>query len=417
MTTTRYLKRILDPTLADTIAELPAVLLTGPRAAGKTTTAQRHANTIVRLDQPAEAAVARADPDGLLSGLASPVLIDEWQAVPTILGAVKRAVDADPSPGRFLITGSAAAESDLGLWPGTGRFVRLPLYGLTPRERRGAVGGPALLDLLVEQGLEAVPHPKDPTDLRGLVRELLVPGFPMAALHIPIQRRRHWQSSYLEQVVTRDAPNLEPGRDPTRLRRYLEVLAVHTATVADDATLFRAAGINRRTAQAYDALLTGLSLADRLPAWWSNRVKRLVQRPKRLFCNAALAATAIGIDEAGIMRDGTVLGRLLETFAIAQLRAELPTCRHPARLYHLRTEQGRHEVDVVAELPGQGIIAFEIKATVAPKTDDARHLAWLRDKLGERFVAGVVLHAGPRVFALGDRLGAVPIACLWSPSP
>ncbi|MCK6529498.1 DUF4143 domain-containing protein [Myxococcota bacterium] len=409
-----YLPRLVDPVLRDLLADLPAVMLTGPRATGKTTTAARLARSVVHLDRPEEAAVAAADPDAVLRGREPPVLIDEWQAVPSILGAVKRAIDRDPVPGRFLVTGSARSELAPDLWPGTGRLVRVPLYGLTTRERVGAADRPGLMERIVQGGLDAVEPPADPPDLRGYVTELLTSGFPQPAVHLPPSRREIWLSSYLDQVITRDAATVDHGRDPVKLRRFLETLAVNTAGVVDDATLCRTAGINRRTAQAYEALLTDLSLVDTFPGWWSNRTKRLVQRPKRFLVDAALAAAAVGIDEDGILRDAAVLGRLLETFVAAQVRAELPASRVRARLYHLRTEQGRQEVDILAELPRQDLVALEVKATSAPGRADARHLAWLRDEVGDRFVAGLVLHAGARVFRLDDRIAAVPIACLWS---
>jgi len=85
-----------------------------------------------------------------------------------------------------------------------------------------------------------------------------------------------------------------------------------------------------------------------------------------------------------------------------------------ARFYHLRTEQGRQEVDLLVEVGAGSVLGIEVKASAAPSTDDAKHLAWLRDQLGDRFVVGVVLHTGPRSFTLGDRLVAAPISTLWA---
>src|SRR3990170_6238639 len=101
-----YLPRLVDGQIDALLAELPAIFLTGPRATGKTTTAARRAATIVRLDREAEAVAVRADPDAALRGLPEPILLDEWQVVPSVLGAVKRAVDSRPDPGRFLVAGS-----------------------------------------------------------------------------------------------------------------------------------------------------------------------------------------------------------------------------------------------------------------------------------------------------------------------
>ena len=116
-----YSARLLDGAIQTLFKQLPALLLVGPRASGKTTTAARHARSMVRLDTDAEAQAFRADPDAALRGLQEPILIDEWQMVPGVLGAIKRAVDARPDPARFIITGSVRAELDGEWWPGTGR--------------------------------------------------------------------------------------------------------------------------------------------------------------------------------------------------------------------------------------------------------------------------------------------------------
>ena len=410
-----YLPRLLDPVIRDLLAELPALLIVGPRATGKTTTAAGHANTVVRLDRTAEAAAFEADPDAALAGLPTPVLLDEWQSVPAVLGAVKRAVDQDPKPGRFLLTGSVRADLDHETWPGTGRLVRLRMLGMTQAERLGlAAEHRPFLDRLATG--EAFEQPADPPDLRGYLEMALRGGFPTSALRESPNARQRWLESYVEQLITSDAAHLESGRDPERIRRYFEAYALNSAGVVNDKTLFEAADINRKTANAYEQLLKNLLVIESIPAWSTNRIKRLVKSPKRYLTDAALAGALLRVDVAAAMRDGDLLGRLLDTFVASHLRAELEICTTRPRLFHLRAEDGRHEIDLLAELGGHRVLGVEIKASAAPRADDAKHLAWLRDQLDDRFVAGVILHTGPKVYRLGDRIQAVPICCLWAQS-
>ena len=406
-----YRPRLVDGLIGTLLAELPAIFVTGPRAAGKTTTADRHAATVVRLDREAEAVAFRADPDAAMRGMAEPVLLDEWQLVPGVLGAVKRAVDSDARPGRYLVTGSVRGDLDGDLWPGTGRLTRVPMFGMTVREQAGQGPAAPFLDR-VAAGDDLAPA-SDTPDLRGYVELALRGGFPEPALRLGELARRHWLESYVEHLLTRDAEQVDGGRDPARLRRYLEAYALNTAGVVEERTLFEAAGINRRTAQAYERLLTNLLVVEALPAWTSNRLKRLVLAPKRHLVEPALAGAVLGLDASLVLRSGDLLGRLLESFVVAQLRAELAVSAVRPRLSHVRQQQGRFEVDLLAELAGGRLVAMEVKADAAPGPDAARHLAGLRDRYDTEFAAGIVFHTGPRAYRLGDRLIAAPISTLW----
>jgi predicted AAA+ superfamily ATPase len=416
--TTPYAPRIVDEVLARHVRHHPAILIVGPRATGKTTTAGRLARTVIRLDRPAQAAVASADPDAALRGLEEPVLIDEWQIVPDVLGAVKRAVDADPRPGRFLITGSVRGDVDSPTWPGTGRLLQVMMYGLTVSETQGRVPQSPLLDRLADGDLgQLSTSSTESLDLRDYAELSLLGGFPEPVLRLPATERGPWLESYIDQLLTRDVAELSGGRDPHLLRRFLEACALNTAGVVEQRALYEAAGIAKATSDAYEKLLRNLLVVETLPAWlpawWSNRLKRLIRSPKRYLLDSALALAALRLDINGLMADGDMLGRALDTLVMAQLRAEIPRCVSQPRLFHLRQERGRHEVDIIVEYGGGRVFAIEVKATSAPKRDDARHLAWLREELGERFVGGAVLHTGQRAFILDERIIAAPIATLW----
>ncbi|MGF1668245.1 MAG: ATP-binding protein [Acidimicrobiia bacterium] len=408
----RYVPRMADEVLASMIRDHPAIAVTGPRASGKTTTAARHAATTIALGLPPTASAFAADPGTALSGRPEPVLVDEWQLVPDTLAAVKDLVDADPRPGRFLLTGSARADLDVATWPGTGRLVGLRMYGLTEREIDGRIGGPAWLTRVAAGD---VPEPgPSPDDLRGYVGRALGSGFPEARLRQDGDGRIRWLTSYVDQLVTRDAIDAAPGRDPVRLRRFLEAFTINSGGVVDDATLFQAAGINRVTAQAYESLLAGLFVIDRLPAWTSNRLKRMVQSPKRFVVDPALFTGVLGVTVEDVLSDGDLLGRVLETWAVAQIRAEAETLVPRPRLHHLRTAGGRQEIDLVVEFGARRLCAIEIKATSNPTRQDARHLRWFRTEFGTAVTAAVLLHTGKHTFEIDEGVIATPLASLWS---
>jgi hypothetical protein len=413
MASFKYTARLVDESLRQLFDELPALLITGPRAAGKTTTAQRLAATVVHLDQRAEAEPFRDDPDAALRSLPEPVLLDEWQAVPEVLGAVKRAVDRGSGAGRFLVTGSVHGRLDAPTWPGTGRLVHLRMWALATREILGSPSRPPFLQTLAQADLTAFHAPASAPDLLGYVELALSGGYPEPVLRLRGGGRERWLDSYLDELFTRDAEDLDGARDPELLRRYFEALAVNTAGTAAEKTIYDAATINRSTAIAYERLLTNMFVLDSLPAWSTNRLSRLVKAPKRYLTDTSLFASALHLDKLAVMRDGNLLGRLIETYVLAQIRPELELVGFRPRLFHLREKNGRHEVDLIAELSAGNVVAVEIKSTAAPTRGDARHLEWLREQLGERFLAGAVLHTGPRPFRLSERVFALPICVLW----
>jgi len=405
---------MVDPLLDELISDHPAVLIVGPRACGKTTTGRRHTVGRLRLDRPADASIAHADPDAALADGPFPLLIDEWQLVPEVLGAVKRAVDERPGPGRFILTGSAQADLTAAGWPATGRLIRAEMYGLTEREAKGRAAERPLLDRLLASGPQSVVLPNDIGDIRSYVARALRGGFPEVVLTASDRGRQRWLSSYVDQLVSRDLSMTGSVRDPVRLRRYLQAVAASTAGTPAMKTLADNAGIDLHTATAYDALLEGLLVTERLPAWSTNRLNRLIRLPKRYLLDPAFVGPLLGVDARAVMRAGDLLGRLLDTFVVAQLRADCVLSEHSPQLFHLRDANGRHEVDVIAELRDGRVVGFEIKASAAPVPADGRHLRWLAEAIGDKFALGIVFHTGPRALRFEEGIWALPICALWS---
>lgn len=408
-----YVARLIDQRLRQLTAEFGAVMVLGPRASGKTTSAMRVSQSVIRLDREAEAGPVRGDPDVVLAEFDAPVLIDEWQLVPDVLSSVKRAVDRDDTPGQFLLTGSVRAELLVSSWAATGRIIGVTEWGLTERELRGAITERPLFDVLFDGELEALRSPVSPLTVRDYLECATRGTYPDVALRASEPGRLAWWDSYIDRLINRDAVLADQQRDPVRLRRYLTALASNTAGIVEHKALYGAAGITRRTADSYDTLLEMLFITERVPAWHSNRLNRLTRSDKRYLTDAAMATTLLGVDVRALMRNGDLLGRVMDTFLLSQLRPEVEISLSRPRLHHLRLDSNRREVDLIAEARDGRIIGIECKATASPSAADAAHLRWLRDQLGDQFACGVVFHTGARVQQLGDRITALPIASIW----
>lgn len=407
-----YVERVMDPLLRELLRDFAAVLVLGPRASGKTTTAVRLAKSVFRLDRAADLAALSADAEDVLSEAAKPVLIDEWQLLPGVLAAVKRLVDLDPAPGQFVLTGSASTAA-VNAWPATGRVVRATQWGLSERELRGRSQLESFFDVAFSGRLGRLRPSDDPLRPREYLELALRGGFPDLALHAATQRRERWLRSYVDHALTHDASVIGEDRDPRLMQRYLRAVAANTAGVVVHKTLFDAAGVTRRTGERYDSLLEALFLTEQVPAWSSNQLNRLTRTAKRYVVDPALLGPLLGLEARGVLRSADLLGRLLDTFVLAQLRVERECSKVAPRLYHLRQEHGRREVDLVAEAPDGRVVAIEVKASAGVDLASASHLSWLREQLGADFVAGVVFHTGPTAFRLDERIFALPLSAIW----
>jgi len=368
---------------------------------------------IVRLDRPSEAFAFQADPDDAIRQVGEPVLFDEWQRVPGVLGAIKRTLDSDSFvPDRFVLTGSALPTAGTDGWLGTGRVVDMVMYPMSRREIEGRVGGNLFLDRVLGAPLADFAAPHGVT-LADYVAYALQGGFPEAALVVAPSHRSRWITGYIARLLTHDVQDLAGTRDADALRRYLTALAANTAGVVSNKTLYEIADIGAATARTYAQLLRNLYLLDAVPPWSTNRLSRLVDMPKRFLIDASLAATLLDLTVETVFADGNMLGRIVETFVMSQLRPEVQVSANRPRLYHLRDKDARHEIDVIAEYGGSRVVAVEVKAGASPDPKDFGHLRWLRDILGDRFVRGVLLHTGPLPVQVDDRIIAAPIATIW----
>ena len=371
----------------------------GPRGVGKITSALRLVRSTVELPRDLER--MRIDVEAFLARLPTPVLIDEWQIAGTdLLWTLKRLVDADPTPGRFILTGSVEPATYGPTYPLTGRAVRLVMRPMTMSELDGRGGQPSFIARLAA-GERPSPTAGEPArfEMGWLTRA----GFPAV-------RNMADAALFLEgygALVSQRAG--DEGRDASRLLRTMRALATLEGQAVPDQRIWESADINKATWKDYDDLLERTHLAVPSPAFESNRLKRLTTYPKRFLADTALALALAGLDAARLVDDPTLAGPYVESSVMQQLRPQIDGVG--GTLSHLRTGAGQHEIDAIVEI-GLDVYAFEVKHGSNPSRADARHIEWFRDGLDDRFVAGFVVHTGGDTSSLGDRIWAIPVHLL-----
>lgn len=391
---------------------------------GKTASAARRAATIFQLDTQAHRDLAEADPAQLLEAR-PPVLLDEWQHVPAVWDAVRRAVDRDATPNRYLLAGSMAPTS-APTHSGAGRIVALRMRPLSLVERGLAAPTVSLGHLLSGSR----PPISGATDVRlaDYTREIVRSGFP-GIRHLEGRALRAQLDGYLTRVVDRDFMEQgHPVRTPQALRRWMGAYAAATSMTTTLEKIRKAATsgegelLSKNTVIAYREVLTCLWIIEPVPGWLPSRshLARLTQRPKHQLADPALAARLLGISEEALLsgdepasavpRDGTFLGQLFESLVTLSVRAYAQAAEGALR--HLRTYDGRQEIDLVVERPDHRVVAIEVKLSSTVTDEDVAHLAWLREKLGSDLLDSIVVTTGQHAYRRTDGIAVVPAALL-----
>ncbi|MFA5590904.1 MAG: ATP-binding protein [Lysobacteraceae bacterium] len=401
--------------LRESLADSPVVLVHGPRQCGKTTLAKMVGEplgyTYISFDDDVTRAAADADPVGFVDDLPQRVILDEVQRLPALFTTLKHAVDRERTPGRFLLTGSA----NVLLLPKladslAGRMSVLRLHPLAQCELAGQPG--TFLDLLFSAGFKAGRSQRLGMEL---AETIVAGGYPAALARSTSRRRTAWYRDYIEALVQRDVRDLSRIHSLDALPRLLAVAAAQTAQLFNASDLAAPFQLSRPTIADYVTLLERVFLLERLPPWHSNRISRLIKTPKLHLGDTGLACALLGVDTDALARDRSLLGHLLETFVFQELRRQESWSDMGAGFFHYRDRDGT-EVDVVIEHGTRGLAGVEVKAAATVTERDFRGLSRLRDAMGKRFTAGVVLYDGEATLGFGDRLFAVPIRALWQPA-
>jgi predicted AAA+ superfamily ATPase len=392
------------------MADTPVVFLAGPRQAGKTTLVRQVAEEGLRyltLDDEPTLLSAREDPVGMIRSLDCAV-IDEIQRAPELLLAIKKSVDEDRRPGRFLLTGSA----NLMALPGVadslaGRMETLRLLPLSQSEIEGRTQN--WLDSVFAGRL---PQPGSASRVDDLVGRVLRGGYPEALSRSTARRRMAWARQYLDAIVTRDVRDVAGIEKLEELPRFLRALAQTAGQMCNYTRIAGQVGFDAKTAAKYIGAFEQMYLLRRVDVWARNRLSRVVKTPKLQFLDSGLLAALLELTADEVARDRARFGNVLETFVFSELLKHATTSDGDYRLMYYR-DADKVEVDLVIENASGYWVGVEVKASATIRQSDLRGLKKLAGLAGESLKMGVLLYDGDEILPLGDRFWAAPLSTLW----
>ena len=410
----QFIERNIRPTVVEALTEARAVCLLGARQSGKSTLARaiavdEHPAEYLTLDNDSTRRAALEDPTGFIAGVSGSAVIDEVQRAPDLMLAIKERLDRSNERGQFLLAGSAnilTLPTIADALPGRVDYVRMWPFS------QGELSGrrESFIDRLL---IGEPPRVEDAEVGReAYAARIVAGGFPDAQDRSARGRARFF-TSYVSTILGRDLPDIANVRDATGVERLLRILAARSAGLLSLRGIARELGVDHKTVAAQTRILEELFLVWRLQPWHVNLGSRQVKTPKIYMTDTGLLTHLTNIDAKGIAQSATLAGSIVETFVAMELARQCDWADSQASLFHYRDQQQR-EVDVVLELGSGEVAGVEIKTTAGVRAKDFAGLRYLRDKLGTRFRAGVVLYSGRQTLNFGDRLTAVPLCGLWS---
>jgi uncharacterized protein len=398
--------------IVEALADTRVVLVNGARQAGKSTLVRAVAGERTAewrdLDRPQDRQSALADPMGFVAfdGL---MVIDEIQRAPELLLAIKTTVDADPRPGRFLLTGSSRL---LGLrdLPDTlpGRMETIELWPFSQGEIDGAADG--FIEAAFGLG-PAIRH--ESTVTRAEYADRIVRGgLPEAVARSDPRRRDRFLDSYLQNLIDREVRQLAEIERVPQLTTLIRLLAARSGQLVAAGSLESELKLSRPTVARYLQLLEEVFLVKRIPGWSRNLGTRATSTAKLIFVDSGIAARLLALDALTLRRPGSPFGPLLEGFVLSELTRQLTWTKEPVDLYHYR-DHNKVEVDAILENRRGRAVGIEVKAASTVRSDDFKGLRRLADKLGDDFLLGVVFYTGDTTLPFGPKLRAMPVSALW----
>ena len=404
--------RYIKPLLGEALKDSPAVLIHGPRQCGKTTLARMVGTPkkyeYISFDDDVLTESAKKDPIGFVNELPKRVILDEVQKVPNIFSALKKEIDNHRIPGRFILTGSANILRMPKLSDSlAGRMQILRLHPFSQEEFAGHK--PYFLDALFKRKFKIKKIKQSKSEL---IDRIITGGYPAVFMRPSGRRRVNWYKDYIKTLVQRDILDLSKIHSIDTLPRLLTLSATQTSQLVNFTKLASAFQINRSTVCDYIALFEQMFFLEKLPPWHNNRLKRLIKTPKLHLGDTGLACALLGIGKSALKSNRSLLGQVLETFVLQELKRQSSYHKQHHSFFHYRDKKG-FEVDIVIEKE-QLVAGVEVKSSATVGASDFRGLYKLKKYIGKNLVCGVVLYNGEFSTSFGKGFYAIPLSTLWT---
>ena len=398
----KYIKRRIAGRIRDSLKKFPVIVLTGARQVGKSTMLRNEFSDFeyITLDDYDMLERITLDPQSAWRDK-DLVIIDEAQKIPALFTSVKLAVDTYKNK-HFILSGS----SNLLLMKNTaeslaGRALYFDLLPMTYGETKGIINSVNFLNLWKEDYIE-----KEHAVGTAPVVPSLMKGFMPSMLRFDDRNDELlWLDGYVKTYLERDLRELSQVDSLVDFRKLMQVLALRTANILNQANVAADSGLSHSTAYRYIKLLEISNIIKRIPGFFSARGKRIVKSPKIFFIDPALSIFLSGYLDETSLSGARELGAYFETMVFLHLQALCEMMKPACGIYYWRTTAGK-EVDFVLE-HGRRLIAVEVKLTDNPKTSDAKNLLSFMDDHPET-LRGVIVHAGSEIKRLHSKIICVP---------
>lgn len=405
-------KRNIKPLIEKAITRSPVVLITGARQTGKSTLVKEIGEgknyKYLSFDNLQILQAAKTDPIAFISNLTKPVILDEVQRVPEIFLTIKEDVDNNRINGRYILTGSANPLLIPNLGDSlTGRIEIIQSMTLSQGE---------LLNI-TENFIDTIFSNKLPPEPKKLSKEefykkILTGGFP-SMQNKSEEDQEFWMENYIGTIIQKDIKDLANIEDITRLPNLLRYLATMAGSLVNVSEISRKSQIPSTTLHRYLTLFQTLFILDIQTSWSPNLGMRFVKSPKLYLLDSGLLSYLLGINLERALSNPILMGPVIENFVVNELNKQATWNKTKVKVYHYRTPTGQ-EVDIVLEDRAGNVVGIEIKSTEMVRSSDFNGLKYLNERVGDKFIKGIVLYQGSEYVPFGKNLIALPINSLWS---